>query len=107
MIGRMINMENTKREMTIEELEKEYAKITEERQNLEKVLKQKKQDEEDRKIAQLAFEKEKRKKEVDEAFEKYYTLIKEYVRDYGSYSTTTSNTVDSKYLLNNPWAWWF
>lgn len=98
-------MKDTKREMTIEELEKEYAKITEERQNIEKALKQKKQEEEDRKVVQLALEKEKRKKEVDEAFDNYRTLINAYLRDYGSYSTTTS-TSDSSYLLNNPWAWW-
>ena len=99
-------MENTKREMTIEELEKEYAEITKEYQLIEEELKKKKQEEKDRKTAQLAADQEKRKKEVDEAFEKYYTLIKEYIRDYGSYSTMTSNTVDSKYLLGNPWAWW-
>lgn len=99
-------MKDTKREMTIEELEKEYAKITEERQNIEKTLKQKKQDEEEHRIAQLALEKEKRKKEVDEALNNYHTLVNAYIRDYGSYSTTTSVTTDSNYLLNNPWAWW-
>ena len=100
-------MKDIKGEMTIEELEKEYVKITEKRQNIEKVLKQKKQDEEDRRVAQLVVDKEKRKKEVDEAYDNYCTLVNAYIRDYGSYSTVTSNSIDSKYLLNNPWAWWF
>lgn len=98
-------MKDTKREMTIEELEKEYAKITEERLNIEKILKQKKQEEEDRKVAQLTLEKERRKKEVDEALDNYRTLANAYIRDYGSYSTITTSS-DSTHLLDNLWPWW-
>lgn len=99
-------MKDVKREMTIEELETKYAKVTEERNQIEKMLNQKKQEEENRRIAQLAHEKEKRKKEVDEAFDNYRTLVNEYIRDYGSYSTITSGSTESKYLLGNPWLWW-
>ena len=99
-------MKDVKREMTIEELEKEYVKITEERQNIERALKQKKQDEEDRRVTQLALDKEKRKKELDEAYENYIALANAYARDYGSYSIVTSNTLSSNSLLHDPWAWW-
>lgn len=98
-------MENKNKEMTIEELETLYNKMTEEQKSLKEELKKRKQEEEDRRVAQLALDKEKRKKEVDEAFDNYRTLINAYIRDYGSYVTITS-TSDSKYLLDNPWAWW-
>jgi hypothetical protein len=98
-------MKDTKREMTIEELEKEYTKITEERQNIEKVLKQKKQDEEARRTAQLALDKEKRRKEIEEAYDNYITLVNTYVRDYGSYSTITSTSNDLGRLFSNFWEW--
>lgn len=81
-------MENAKREMTLEELEKEYAKATEEYYNLEKQLKQKQQEEKDRRTAQLAVDKEKRKKEVEEAYNHYSKLVKAYIKDYGSISIT-------------------
>ena len=99
-------MKDTKKEMTIEELEKECARITLEKERIEETLKKKKQDEEDRRVAQLALDKEQRKKEVDEAYNNYCTLVNAYVRDYGSYSMTTTNTVDSSSYFHNPWAWW-
>jgi DNA repair exonuclease SbcCD ATPase subunit len=98
-------MKDTKREMTIEELEEKYAKITEECQNIEKILRQKKQEEKDRRIAQLALEKERRKKEVDEALDNYRTLAGAYIHDYGSYSTITTSS-NSNHLLDNLWPWW-
>ena len=66
------------RELTLEELEAQYADLGEK-------IKQKKQDEADRKKAELALAKEERKKEVDEAKERYYELLHAYLRDYHSY----------------------
>ena len=102
----MINMKDTKKEMTIEELEKELAEVTSKKQLITEQLEKKKQDEEDRRVAQLALDKEKRKKEVDEAYENYITLADAYARDYGSCSTVTSNTYSLNSILNDPWAWW-
>ncbi len=98
---------DAKKEMTIEELEKEYAELSKEKHLIEEELKKKKQEEENRRVAQLAIDKEKRKKEVDEAFENYMTLIDKYLRDYGEYTTVSNNSINSSYLINNPWAWWF
>ena len=83
------------KEMTIEELEKTYAELTKEKRFVEEELQKKKQ-----------ADKEKRKKEVDEAYENYMALISEYLRDYGEYTTVSNNSINSSYLINNPWAWW-
>ena len=66
------------KELTIEELEAEYTHLGEK-------IKQRKQDEADRKRAELALAKETRKKELDEAKERYYELLHAYLRDYHSY----------------------
>lgn len=67
-----------------EEAKKNYEAISEQ---LTKALKE----EEDKKKAQLALEKENRKNEVDKAFENYYTLLKAYIKDYGSYRNLPSH----------------
>lgn len=100
-------MNDAKREMTIEELEKEYAKITEERQKIEKVLKQKKQEEEDRRIAQLALDKEKRQKEVEEAYDHYIKVATAYIKDYNVTSVTSKWDGTLEISDKNPFSWWF
>ena len=84
-------MNEPTREMTIKELEEEYARINEERQNIERILKKKKQEEEERKIAQLALDKKKRKEEVDKVCKQFLELRNAYMRDYGSYNYTTDD----------------
>ena len=54
-----------KREMTIEELEAEYKKVSEQYDALGTQIKKKRQEEEDRKKAQLAIEKDARYKEIE------------------------------------------
>ena len=66
------------RELTLEELEAQYADLGEK-------IKQKKQDEADRIKAELTLQKESRRKEVDEALKKYNELLKAYLADYGTY----------------------
>ena len=78
-----------KKDFTIEELKKMYEDSLKESNTLGEMLKQKEQEEEDRKRAQLALEKENRKKEVDEALEKYSKLVKAYIEDYGTYHQTS------------------
>ena len=80
---------DNKKELTIEELKKLHHDLLNETNTVGVLLKQKVQEEEDRKKAQLALEKETRKKEVDEAFDNYSKLLKAYIKDYGVYSSTT------------------
>lgn len=49
-------------------------------------LEEAKKEEEKREKLKLEKEKASRKKEVDEAFTKYKTLLIEYINDYGIYS---------------------
>lgn len=79
-------MDNAKRELTLDELKKQLSKLGEEYSNLNEIIKKREVEEEDRKKAQLALEKETRKNEVDEALEKYIDLLHAYLEDYGSYS---------------------
>ena len=81
-----------KKDFTIEELKKMYEDSLKESNTLGEMLRQKEKDEEDRRKAQLALEKENRKKEVDEAFENYRTLLKAYIKDYGAYAMTTDTS---------------
>jgi hypothetical protein len=78
----------TKKEFTIEELEKAYEEHKLETDALKKKIEEMKQEEEERKKAQLALEQETRKKEVDAAFDKYIELKNAYVKDYGRYTFT-------------------
>ena len=67
----------------------------------------KKREDEEKRQAELAIQKEARKKEVGEALENYQKLLKNYIKDYGSISIT-SNTDDWASLLGNqPLRWWF
>lgn len=67
----------------------------------------KKREDEEKRQAELAIQKETRKKEVGEALENYQKLLKNYIKDYGSISIT-SNTDDWASLLGNqPLRWWF
>ena len=83
-------MEN-KKAITVEELKKQYEEAKQNCETLGEQLKIAQKEEEDRKKAQLALEKENRKKEVDNAFKNYVELLKKYIEDYGSYCTSTSD----------------
>jgi lipid II:glycine glycyltransferase (peptidoglycan interpeptide bridge formation enzyme) len=100
-------IENEKKEMTIEELETLYNRVTKERQHLKEELNKRKQEEETLRLAQLELDKEKRKKELGEAYENYIALASAYARDYVNDSITTTNTFSLNSLLNDPWTWWF
>lgn len=102
-------MKDEKREMTIEELEKQVSEMKEQYENLNKKLKQKKQDEADRKKAQLAAEKDTRYKEIEEVSKHLNQLISDYTKDYGRFSFTRSysNKDDYKYDFPYLYHWFF
>ena len=88
--------------MTIEDMRKQLQEAQKRADELRENLNKAVQEEEDRKKAQLALEKENRKKEVDEAYENYNTLLKAYIKDYGTYSNITTSSTDSTWFP----AWW-
>ena len=83
-----------KKDLTIEELTKAYEEAKSNYNTIGEQLKKAKQEEEDRKKAQLALEKEARKSEVSEAWDNYSKLLKAYIKDYGSYTKITSSKSD-------------
>ena len=102
-------MKDEKREMTIDELEKQVSEMKEQYEDLNKKLKQKKQDEADRKKAQLEAEKNTRYKEIEEVSKHLNQLISDYTKDYGRFSFTRSysNKDDYKYDFPYLYHWFF
>ena len=86
----------SKKDFTLEELKKMYNDSLKESRTIGEMLRQKENEEEERKQAQLALDKETRKKEVDKAFENYNTLLKAYVEDYGEYAVKSDTSSFSK-----------
>jgi hypothetical protein len=70
------------KDMKTEDLRKLY-------QDLEAELERREQEEKNK----LKAEKDARKKEVDEALEKYKTLLKAYMDDYGIYSYAADENI--------------
>lgn len=101
-------MKDEKREMTIEELEKQVSEMKEQYEDLNKKLKQKKQDEADRKKAQLEAEKNTRYKEIEEVSKHLNQLISDYTKDYGRFSFTRSYSNNDDYKYDFPYLYhWF
>lgn len=74
-----------KKELTIEELEAQYKALGEQ-------IAKKKKDEEDKRKAKLALEKEARTREIEEAEKHYRELVKAYQKDYGYYYCSAART---------------
>lgn len=85
-----------KEELTIEELTKAYEEAKNNVDTLREKLAKAKQEEENRKRAELALTQQARKKEMDDAFAKYVELSKAYEKDYGPYVIDT-------YVNEFPW----
>ena len=101
-------MKDEKREMTIEELENQVLEMKEKYEDLNKKLKQKKQDEADRKKAQLEAEKDTRYKEIEEVSKYLNQLISDYTKDYGRFSFTRSYSNNDDYKYDFPYLYhWF
>ena len=100
-------MKDEKREMTIEELEKQVSEMKEQYEDLNKKLKQKKQDEADRKKEQLANEKDVRYEEIKLASKHLNDLIQKYIDDYGSFSFSRSYSDDKNNYFPYCYHWLF
>ena len=73
------------KEMTLKELEMEHAKMLAECEKVRQKIEQKQKEEDDRKKAQLGLEKEKRQKAIEEKEKELISLVRDYIKDYGSY----------------------
>jgi hypothetical protein len=65
----------------------------------------KKIEEEKRKKAKLAAEKDARYQEVMDAKEKYRQLVSAFINDYGA--IIIENNSDDWKFFDKPWHWWF
>ena len=74
-------MEN-KNEMTLEELQQQYDKLTAKRKLLKEQLEKRKQEYERERQEKLVKEKELRKQAVIEAQNRYGELFEKYIKDY-------------------------
>ena len=74
-----------KREMTLEELEAEYAKKIAKCETMRIQIEKKKKEEADKKKAQIAIDKENRKKIIEEKEKELIGLVRDYIKDYGAY----------------------
>lgn len=78
-------MEEIKREKTLEELKKEYEDVQSTYNTLKETIKKKEAEENERKKAQLTFEKENRREVIEEKQNELIALVHKYIEDYGSY----------------------
>ena len=72
-------------ECTTKALEDELARVAEQHQSIANELKKRKHEEEVRKQAQLAADRQKREEEIRKARKTYDELVQAFVDDYGSY----------------------
>jgi regulator of protease activity HflC (stomatin/prohibitin superfamily) len=86
-------MEYNYNECTTQALEAEQARVAEQHKALTAELNRRRQEEADRKKAQLALEKKQREDEIRAAGDHYNELVQAFVKDYGSYE--------------NFWGWFF
>lgn len=77
-------MENTNRELTIEELEKQYKEKLKELRDARQILDKRKSDEEEKKREILEKEKAARLDEIKKLNDQINKLVDKYIRDYGS-----------------------
>ena len=72
-------------ECTTKALEEEMARLSEQYQTVKDELKKRKVEEEERKRARLAADRQNREQEIRDAKKKYDDLVQLFVEDYGSY----------------------
>lgn len=96
---------STKKEYTIEELTQQCEEAKKNFERLNKLIEEKKREEKELREAQLALEKDARKKEVDDAIAKCKALVKAYMHDYGiySFSSTDGDSIFSSKFWNCIW----
>ena len=101
-------MENSeKREMTLEELQKQCKEAKKNFEVLNEQLKKVQQEEEKRKKEQLANEKDVRYEEIELASKHLNDLIQKYIDDYGSFSFSRSYSDDKNNYFPYCYHWLF
>ena len=80
----------TNENKTLEQLKAELEQAQQAFDIAKKLAEQKEKEEAERKKAELAAEKNKRKEEIKEAENHYRALVKQFIKDYGSYDATYS-----------------
>jgi phage-related minor tail protein len=90
------------KKLTTEELIKQVEEAKKTFEHLNEQLQKQKKEEEERKRAELALQKENRKKEVEVALHNYHTLLRAYIEDYGYFSST----MDATTFSDLSWPWW-
>ena len=98
----------TNENKTLEQLKAELEQAQQAFDVAKKLAEQKEKEETERKKAELAAEKNKRKEEIKEAENHYRALVKQFIKDYGSYDATYSYNEEDDNILNfifgsNPW----
>lgn len=78
-------MREVKNEKSLEELKQELEAAQKMYETLRQSVKEKEVEENERKRAKLALEKENRTKIIEEKEKELVSLVNEYIRDYGEY----------------------
>lgn len=93
------------KKFTTEQLEEQCEEARKAFVRLKEQLEEQKRVEEEQKQAELARVKEVRKKEVEDAFDRYNTLFKSYVNDYGYCSISTDGIELDSLFGKTFWRW--
>ena len=87
-----------KEEKTLEQLQAELEQAQKAFDTAKKLAEQKEKEEAERKKVKLEVEKDKRKKEIEEAEKHYHDLVRQFIKDYGSYSINHSYNDDNDFI---------
>lgn len=87
-------MKEFKEEKSLEELKKELETAQKAYAAMQDIVNKREAEEKQKKRAELALEKEKRKKVIEEKEEELVNLIHDYIKDYGSYKTYRNANYD-------------
>lgn len=85
---------------TLDQLEAELETAKKQYEDAQKSVTKKKAEEADRKKAELALVKEKRRMEIEDTEKKLNELYTAYLKDYGSIEWRMSNSEDDDSLLS-------
>ena len=86
---------------TLDQLEAELEAAKKQYEDAQKSVTKKKAEEADRKKAELALMKEKRRMEIEDTEKKLNELYTAYLKDYGSIEWRMSNSEDDDGLLSH------
>ena len=86
---------------TLDQLEAELEAAKKQYEDAQKSVTKKKAEEADRKKAELALMKEKRRMEIEDTEKKLKELYTAYLKDYGSIEWRMSNSEDDDGLLSH------